>query len=1053
MHRDRRRQEPNSRRSGGLVLWLALAFPPAPALAQNTTTPSPDAGVAVARSAPPEPTSPEALNTLRLRLRRLEAASSAAAEPATLDVPLSSLFAVDLTDDDAVNDRVVLIDERLKRLASQHSDLERVETSSTSTSAARFDPAVVRAALEAKTLRKERALLGLEKSARRSRLDADEARRIHELEREDAKARARAAEEAAATAQAARLRALEEAERAKTEALKALKSRLASVARARAELAEREQRLAERQQATSKTNVEALKRVQELLERETQVRDSAPALVLFGEINAELRRALAVLRKALESLGQDVLVVDVEAGDLKDAERGSPEEREGARELKTALTAYQDSVGKLRRRQKEFRFQAVEAAFKRASALADVRARLLDQIPENARSELMGFSKNGLEAVQLETDLLALGARAQPILHAEKVQRAPDYLRDIVALGITFWAITKVTLVIVLALWVRRRGPELKSWFHAHVRSRVRSVAWLRRLAYLERNVRAFGSYLIFLAAIHLIYWALGPLGRAVEIDLLFTTVLWIAYYWLLRTWLDALVLWLARKRRVFFNTELRQKLQRSTTLVGRTVLVYGLLQSVAVKILRTGVLFHFAQLALVGGVLVVVVVLIRQWRDTIAEAYLEKWPDGPLAHLVRSTPDKFYNLFVVTVALVYVVISGIMVFTKQFLLGFEQSRKALAYVFRMRLERKSELQGTWNADLSDLPPALLSAFTLNALSTANLRVDYFPGREKFERDLEAWKANGPKGSFLLRGGRGYGKSTWIHHALDRVKGVPTRYVALRRTDGTPDSIIAELGSFLALTGEISYDTLVSTLVQGNRQVIAVDDIQHLFFRRMGGSAALGTLMNLIEDTAEQVFWLCAVDSLTWRHICAARPTRIHFRAEHVLSSWPEDRLRQLLMLRAARSGVAHEFEELVIASDSERTEDALVEASEGYTRLIWDYADGCPLVALRFWLHSLVPAGRDRVKVRLFKEPDDARLERIPEEGVFLYAAVANHGALTPEEASEIAGYEEPICEAGLIRGVEEGYLTRSDDGVRFELAVDWQRQMIRFLKARQAL
>ena len=90
-------------------------------------------------------------------------------------------------------------------------------------------------------------------------------------------------------------------------------------------------------------------------------------------------------------------------------------------------------------------------------------------------------------------------------------------------------------------------------------------------------------------------------------------------------------------------------------------------------------------------------------------------------------------------------------------------------------------------------------------------------------------------------------------------------------------------------------------------------------------------------------------------------------------------------MSRAARSGVSHQFEDLIVSSEMERQEEALVQASEGYTRLVWDYSDGCPAVALRFWLHSLVPMGRRNVKVRLFKEPENERLLRIPEEGVFI--------------------------------------------------------------------
>ena len=997
------------------------------------------------------PPSPLELHDLRVRLRRLQSIGSTAGRLKAYDVPLASILRVDLEDDLAVAARVAEIDERLEVLAAQHSNLLGVETSSTSTAAAGLDPSVVRASLELRTLTEERAFLKLDRATRLSRLRGDEARRKHRREQAEAKARAQEAAAEGAAAQEAHRRALEEAQEADTESLKRLKGQRAAIAQARADLAERERNLAEQQERRSRTHAENLERIQKLLAQdrpggEAGAGDDIAARVLFGAASAELTAAVQSFREAIRDLDAGDFLPRVEAGDLTGAENGSVSEREAARELRTALAEFGRSAD-------TFRVRTVEAAFRRASAVADARARILAQVPKSARGSLLGLSEESFEAARLEAQLLALEVRAQPVLQAEKVHRAPAYLKDIAALGMTFWVATKVVMVVVLAVWLRRRGPALRAWFHTRVRSRARSVVWLRRFVFVERNVQAFGPSVIAIVAIHLVYWALGRLGRAVEIDLLFTTVLWVAYYRLLRIWLHAMVVWLARKRRVFIRAELGRKLERSTMLVGRTVLVYGLLQSVAVKILRAGVLFHFARLALLAGVAIVGVVLIFRWRSSIVAAYLKKWPDGLMARDLESSEVRLYHPLLVVVALIRVLVSGAMVFAKQFVFGFEQSRKALAYLFRMQLERKADATAGWSTDLGRLPDPLLTAFTLEPLEGSELRLNHFPGLEKLERDLVAWRERRQKGSFLLRASRGYGKTTWLYHALGRVQGLSATYLALDRSDGTAESFFAQMAQFVGCANGASVEAVTGHLSGGERRIIAVDDVHHLFFRRMDGGRAFDALMGLIEDTGETVFWICAVDNLAWRHIQAARPTRIHFRAELVLPNWPEDRLRALLMLRAASSGVSHAFEDLVVSIESDRPEEALVQASEGYTRLIWDYSDGCPLVALRFWLHSLVPVAPDRVRVRLFKEPDEDQLARIPEEGVFIYAAVANHGSLSPRETSDITGYPEPICEAGLIRGVEEGYLARSQEGGRFELAVDWQRQMVRFLKTRQAL
>lgn len=983
-----------------------------------------------------DPLSPEAMEALRLHRLGDHAGKK-------IDVPLESLFPVDLRDEAAVQARLRVVD-RLLRLSPSP---RLVGTASTSTVG--LQPAQVMDSVERNALLAERAILRLDRDTRLSRLDADVARRAHEREKEEANARAKAAEAAAKEAEQARLKALEEAERAKTEAIKALKSRLATVAQAKSQLADRSQRFSEFEESQSNANAEAFERVQALLQRETDVGDGPAAYALFGEIRAELATSIVQLRQALKKPDRGFAVPDLRA-DIKFARPGaSDEERAASDELKVALAEFDAYLADVRATEKAFRPQSINAAYTRVQALAGARVRLLRRLPTEARLELEGISLEGFEEARFEAELLTLGARAQPILHADKVQHVPSYLKDALTLGKTFWVLTKIIFVIIMALWLRRRGHTLEVWGDRVVRANVRSVIWMRRYAFFKRNVEAYGPYLLFLLSIHLIYWSLGTFGEAVEIDLLFTTVLWVSYYWLLRTWLDATIHWLAKKRRVVLDKELDRRLRRSTTLIARTVLTFGLLQSVAVRILRRGVLFHFADILLWAGAVMVGLIVVRWWRRSIASAYLNKWPEGTLAQLVQSTQDKFYNIFVVMAALGFVLVSGVVTFGRQFVLGFEQSRKALAFVFRKRLERRSEKMGVWGSSLEALPPRLVAAFRLDALEDQALRMEFFPGLEKFLRDVSTWQKNSSKGSFALIASEGYGKSTWVHRALASVTS-PTEYIKLERRDATSEALLAQLRPRLQLPPEATYEDIVAKLKQVKPQVWALDDAHNLFFRTMEGCAALDVLMALIEHTGQNIFWLCTFNRHAWRHILSHRPTRIRFRAEQILDDWPEDKLRELLMMRAGASGVSHEFEDLVVAGESDRAT-ALLEASEGYTRLIWDYSDGCPRVALRFWLHSLVPIGPDTVRVRLFKQPDEGSFSNIPEEALFVYAAVANHGALTCEQAAQIVGYPLGICESALVRGVEAGYL--ADTEGRYLLAVDWQRQMIRFLRARQAL
>ena len=114
------------------------------------------------------------------------------------------------------------------------------------------------------------------------------------------------------------------------------------------------------------------------------------------------------------------------------------EEQEAAQEIRSALSELEKSKDSLELELRRFSLQSVDAAYKNVSTLADLRARTLAQIPRSARASLSGFTSDTLQAIQLEAELIALGARAQPILHADKINRAPSYLKDIATPGENF---------------------------------------------------------------------------------------------------------------------------------------------------------------------------------------------------------------------------------------------------------------------------------------------------------------------------------------------------------------------------------------------------------------------------------------------------------------------------------------------------------------------------------------------------------------------------------------------------------------------------------------
>jgi hypothetical protein len=194
------------------------------------------------------------------------------------------------------------------------------------------------------------------------------------------------------------------------------------------------------------------------------------------------------------------------------------------------------------------------------------------------------------------------------------------------------------------------------------------------------------------------------------------------------------------------------------------------------------------------------------------------------------------------------------------------------------------------------------------------------------------------------------------------------------------------------------------------------------------------------------------MDSLSWKYLRSAQPQRSWFRDVIELSSWSDDEISQLIMARAAASGVVHSFEDLMTEEADEKTDRRLAEIGQSYSRLIWDSSDGCPWVALHYWLRSLAPVSESQVRVRLFRRVDLTRLEKWPKEAMFLYAAIALHSHLSARELSSILRYSTEMCESFLNQGCEEGYLICDENG-RYHFNVNWYRPIMRYLSQRHAV
>ena len=376
---------------------------------------------------------------------------------------------------------------------------------------------------------------------------------------------------------------------------------------------------------------------------------------------------------------------------------------------------------------------------------------------------------------------------------------------------------------------------------------------------------------------------------------------------------------------------------------------------------------------------------------------------------------------------------SGIQL-AREALLGFEQIRRALAFLFRLRLQRTAEETADVETETNwELPPRIRDAFTLEPVEDDALRVDHFPELDEV--------LSTPARTTLVVGDVGLGKTTWLLRYASRCEEPPL-WVDCGHPgrDAAADAVIAHLAGRAerpAWPGEAP-----------PRRVI-VDDLHRLLARAPGGLEPLVRLLSWTEEPDGPSEWIVAVHAPFWRWAAAARPDGIAFRRQVDLEPWTEDEIRWLLMARAAASGVVHDFGALVADATNE---EAIARSGEGFTRLIWDAADGSPRIALSEWCRSLSPAGRDRVRIRLSRAPEAQKLSTLAERDWWAVATIVQHNGASPATVGRALRLDERLAAAILTRLVDLGLLMREDDG-RHRPSLRWERTLDRAVRRRHLL
>jgi hypothetical protein len=776
---------------------------------------------------------------------------------------------------------------------------------------------------------------------------------------------------------------------------------------------------------------------------------------------SDIRVALSQLRDeadvALAELSAPTAVMQLGAGMVIDAETALARATEVDR-IRTLRIRIANEETALSGREAAARYAAAEDVMNALRTLQAQRVALLPKLSGERRSSVTGISGDGLERVLGEVAHVRLMARWYPVQRLHDVKDLAQLMRKGLNAGglgsAFFW-------IVILLVGLTMMPARARNWIANLRRSAIPLIASpaVRRLANsaLQTLARISGE-LALLLAVYLCFDQIlvAHIGMP-EMVALRNLAYAFAWYRLVLAVIHRVLL-TAVSRYQLVEASLNAKILRSLRMVARLALWFVIYLTLAQAMLGRGALYGITREIAVFGAILVGWLLIRAWRTEVTSAYLSIFPEGRLAARVRASQEKSHGLFIALAAFVFVAARGVWVWLRDSALRFEQTRKALAYVFRRQLERKAKNQAA-PPDPNLLPEALQNALTEDSVS-GPLGIDVYPHLDDVSAIAVGLLNKKPGALIALSGERGAGKTTWLLALQNRLSDqLPCDLHTLDHRDPTAEGVCAALCGALNLERTDDPDALISQLNNLPPQAVLLDLVQNTFLRAVDGLAGHQTLIRIAQATTGHMLWVLTYAYWPFEFVQRSQPDRDVYDRIVMLKAWSESQISELLDTRMTQSGFTADYDQLfsdpalpkpvMVQGQTDPTE--LERSADRYHRLVWDYSDGNPRIALHFFRLSLVFERDKDVTVRLFPMPQMDALEPFETRTWFVLACLVQHENLSVEEAVRSLRFPANECERALELLQHHGFLT-SHEG-RYRVETHWARAVLRFLQRKKLL
>ena len=488
-----------------------------------------------------------------------------------------------------------------------------------------------------------------------------------------------------------------------------------------------------------------------------------------------------------------------------------------------------------------------------------------------------------------------------------------------------------------------------------------------------------------------------------------------------------------------------------------RHVLLFGilawLLPRLTADIMGHSVIWWLVGQAFAWGTGLVAYLELSSWRDEVTRGF-EYFADERMPRavtFVQNHKDRIYGVLLIALVTVYLVAAEIAVLGRRYLLDMEWSQRISNFLFRKKIELQREDVADEREQTThrDLPDDYCARFDERPLFDANYLIDREEILTSIQTDVQRWCSNRRRGALALYGEAGIGKTTLLNRLYrewQRDLDLSVCYAHLVDKVTDVESVRRLLADLFHLEDPpTDREAFVERLRRCDPRIVLVDDCHHMFFRKIGGFRALAFFFNVVNLTDDRHYWLLTSNKFGWRYLQRVQEHQHFFGESLHIEPWSVEQIRSLIQRRNERTPYNISFTDLVLTRDEDRDDFyEVVQTANGYFRLLREFCQGNPRIALDFWRRNLIPQEDGTLRVSLFKQPSTAVLADLSDDHLFALTALAQHGALSAGEVAAIINADQGFCKMALNYFEELTLAERVPGTRRYRLTTFYFRPVI---------